>query len=169
MTAPESEGRRLVRCPRCQAPFEYGGSASAVPPPVPLAPIVAPVASGPAPQPPLVPRASAAKDFDDRSYDDDDDDFDDLPRRRSIRRKSSSSGGTTALVFGILAIVMMPILGPVAILLGDQALRDDPSDGNARAGMILGWIATAFLIFGFVMLIFICGIAGLTADLPNPH
>ncbi len=61
--------------------------------------------------------------------------------------------GTMILVFGILGLVMCPILGVIAWVLGKadiakmDAGRMDPSGrGNTQAGMICGIIATVLLV-----------------------
>jgi hypothetical protein len=42
---------------------------------------------------------------------------------------------------------MFPLLGPVAIMVANGALRANRHDGGAKAGRILGWIATVNLLF----------------------
>jgi hypothetical protein len=46
----------------------------------------------------------------------------------------------TALVMGLLSFFICPIFGPIAISVGSGALQDDPDDGCAKAGYILGWV-----------------------------
>jgi predicted Zn finger-like uncharacterized protein len=62
------------------------------------------------------------------------------------RRHRDSTNGMLALVFGILGLVSFPLLGIAAIILGRQALRENPDDGMAKAGLILGWIDVGFTI-----------------------
>jgi hypothetical protein len=57
-----------------------------------------------------------------------------------------------ALVLGLVAFFVFPILGPVAVMVGNGALRDDPDDGCAKAGVVLGWICTAVLILGMCLI-----------------
>ncbi|GBC94146.1 hypothetical protein HRbin15_02654 [bacterium HR15] len=71
----------------------------------------------------------------------------------------SSSNATLILVLGILSIVLCGLLGPVAWIMGNNALRDidaglgNPSDrGMIVAGRVLGIIATILLIAGLALL-----------------
>jgi hypothetical protein len=72
----------------------------------------------------------------------------------------SSSNATLILVLGILSLVCCGLLGPVAWIMGNNALRDidaglgNPNDrGLVVAGRILGIIVTVLL----VLEILICG------------
>lgn len=69
---------------------------------------------------------------------------------------SGSSNGTVIPVLGILSIICLPILGPVAWIMGNNALRTaDPSQtGTITAGRICG-IGTVFLVIGVVWWILI--------------
>ena len=60
--------------------------------------------------------------------------------------------GTLILVLGILSIVCLPILGPVAWVMGNNALpMADPSQrGQINAGRICGIVGTVFLILGII-------------------
>lgn len=80
--------------------------------------------------------------------------------------QKSSSKGTTALVLGIIGIVCCGFLGPVAWILGKQELAaiaagQSPASGEgvAKAGMILGIIATILLAFGLLWILFFGGMA----------
>ena len=79
----------------------------------------------------------------------------------------SSSNATLILVLGIASLVCLPILGPVAWILGNNALRTgmvDPSQlGQINAGRICGIIGSVFLVLGLIYWIFIIGIAGTSA------
>ena len=55
------------------------------------------------------------------------------------------------MILGLLSFFVIPLLGPVAIMVANGALRDDRFDGAAKAGLILGWISTAVLLFGFCL------------------
>lgn len=76
---------------------------------------------------------------------------------------SNGSGGSNAtliLVLGILSILCIPFLGPVAWIMGNNALKEldqgfgNPNDrGLVIAGRILGIIGTVLLILS---VIFIC-------------
>ena len=68
--------------------------------------------------------------------------------------------GTTILVLGILSLVVCGLLGPVAWVMGNNALAEiDRSPaayrnrGNVQAGRICGIVATALLAFGIIVLI----------------
>ncbi len=83
----------------------------------------------------------------------------------------SSSNGTLILVLGILSIVCIPILGPVAWILGNNALKSgnvDPSQaGQINAGRICGMIGSALIIVGIIYWIVVFSVAG-TAALHHP-
>jgi len=76
------------------------------------------------------------------------------------------SESTTALVLGILGIVVCGILGPFAWYIGnrevraiDEGRRDPSNRGSANAGKILGIVGTVLLglgvIVGIVVLLFV--------------
>jgi hypothetical protein len=68
-------------------------------------------------------------------------------------RKPSSGTGVASMVCGIVGLVMMmPILGPVALILAKQALKEDPRDDMAKAGLVLGWIGTGICGLGCLIL-----------------
>jgi len=67
---------------------------------------------------------------------------------------------TLILVLGILSVIGLPFLGPVAWIMGNNAMKilnsfeADPSQRtNARAGQVCGIIGTVFLILGIISLI----------------
>ena len=69
-----------------------------------------------------------------------------------------SSESTTALVLGILGIVVCGILGPFAWYIGnrevraiDEGRRDPTNRGSANAGKILGIVGTVFLGLGIIV------------------
>ncbi len=60
---------------------------------------------------------------------------------------------TLAFILGIISVVMLPLLGPVAWVLGRKAVKQiDASPGTYRnrgigvAGMVLGIVGTVFLV-----------------------
>ena len=68
--------------------------------------------------------------------------------------------GTLVLVLGIVGLLCIGILGPVAAVLGKQALDEidrNPTAytnrGQVQAGMILGIIATIVWVIGLVIAI----------------
>lgn len=78
-----------------------------------------------------------------------------------------NSKATTSLVTGIIGLLCCGLLGIVAIVTGKQATTEAavagyPQPGNAKAGIILGWIAIALMILGILawILLFALGIAG---------
>jgi hypothetical protein len=71
------------------------------------------------------------------------------------------------LVTGIIGLLCCGLLGIVAIVTGKQATTEAvaagyPQPGNAKAGIILGWIAIALMILGILawILLFALGVAG---------
>lgn len=71
-----------------------------------------------------------------------------------------ASQATTALVLGIIGIVLCMFLGPVAWVMGNKELeaidagrRPPENRGTANAGKILGIIGTALLAIGIIALI----------------
>jgi hypothetical protein len=61
--------------------------------------------------------------------------------------------GTTVLVLGILSLVLCSVLGPVAWVMGDNALREIDMNpqayanrGTVQAGRICGIVATVLLV-----------------------
>lgn len=68
-------------------------------------------------------------------------------------RHYKQTDGTTALVLGLVSLLIMPILGPVAIAAANSVLRENPNDSSANAGWACGAIATIILVIGVI-----CGI-----------
>lgn len=65
--------------------------------------------------------------------------------------------GTTVLVLGILSIVVAPVLGPFAWVMGRTALREVDAAPHAtsnrsslQVGMVLGIIGTGLMILGIL-------------------
>lgn len=70
--------------------------------------------------------------------------------------------GTTILVLGILSLVICGLLGPVAWVMGNNAMKEinaNPSGytnrGSVQAGRICGIISSVLLILGVVAIILI--------------
>ena len=68
--------------------------------------------------------------------------------------------GTTVLVLGLLSLVICQLLGPVALIMGNKALKEvDQSPvpvsnrGSIQAGRICGLIATLLLILVAILII----------------
>ena len=81
---------------------------------------------------------------------------------------SSSSEATNVFIFGLLSIVLCPILGPIAWSQGNQyhnmcLLNDETPDGMAVAGRIMGMIGTAQLALVAVVFALSC-CAGVLTD-----
>ena len=72
----------------------------------------------------------------------------------------NASNAVTALVLGILGIVLCPLLGPVAWVLGRKGEQEIDHSGGAvggrglaTAGKILGMVGTAFIVIGLVIVL----------------
>jgi uncharacterized membrane protein YjgN (DUF898 family) len=77
---------------------------------------------------------------------------------------------TTALVLGILGIVLCQVVAPFAWRIGKRTVDEiDASHGqlggrgSAQAGYVLGIIGTALLVLGLVALLLFAGLATITA------
>jgi len=75
------------------------------------------------------------------------------------------SQATTALVLGILGIVICSILAPVAWSIGnteiqaiDAGRRNPANRSTANAGRIMGIVGTVFLLLGIVVAIVMIGL-----------
>ena len=78
-----------------------------------------------------------------------------------------NSKATTSLITGILGILCCGLLGIVAVVTGKQAVAEAavagyPEPSNAKAGIILGWVAIGLMGVGllFLLLAFAMGMAG---------
>lgn len=90
-----------------------------------------------------------------------------LERGKPLFKKPvSSNTGTMAMILGIIGLVLLFVpyaviasipLSILAIVLGNQAKKADPSDKKARAGVILGWVTLGlfvlFLTIALVLLV----------------
>jgi hypothetical protein len=72
--------------------------------------------------------------------------------------------GTTVLVLGILSVVVLPLLGPFAWVMGRSALKE--ADASAQqvtnrsslvAGMVLGIVGTMLMVIGLVLVVLLFG------------
>jgi hypothetical protein len=65
-----------------------------------------------------------------------------------------SKKGTWSLILGISSFLLLGPLGAIpAIILGAQALKENPNDSNARAGKILGIVYLALSVVAILLLI----------------
>jgi Domain of unknown function (DUF4190) len=78
---------------------------------------------------------------------------------------------TLALVLGIISVFCCPVLGPVALFIGNASRQRVQASGGtlgggglATAGLVLGIIGTIFLVF-----IVITGIVGVANGLRTPQ
>lgn len=76
-------------------------------------------------------------------------------------RRTGSDDGTTALIVGIISIVVCQVLGPVAWYMGHQlrsaarAAGEEPP-GNATAAWVLGIVSTVlFVLTGCLVAVFV--------------
>lgn len=74
----------------------------------------------------------------------------------------NSGKAVTALVLGILGIVVCQVLGVAAIIVGKQANDEIAASGGrlggeglAKVGIILGWVAVALMAITAVILVFV--------------
>jgi hypothetical protein len=75
-------------------------------------------------------------------------------------RGQMESAATMSLVLGLLAFAVLPLIGPFAIMKGNEASKlarriRVPAPGTATAGVILGWIATIGMILGLLAVAFL--------------
>ena len=126
--------------------------AAPVPAPPPAAPPMAPVAAQPpqAPPPPAGYGAPAA--YPQAGY----------PQPGYAVQRQSSSKATTALVLGIVGLVVCQLVGIAAIVVGNQAKQEiDASGGQldgrgmAVAGVVIGWVAVGLMVLGLVFGLFV--------------
>jgi uncharacterized Tic20 family protein len=78
--------------------------------------------------------------------------------------QEANSAATLSLVFGILGVLLLPIVfGPLALW---QAKKAERLGKPATAGKVLGWIAIVLVIIGIVVgiIFFIVALAGVGAS-----
>jgi len=78
--------------------------------------------------------------------------------------QAANDAGNMALIFGVLGLFVCAIMGPIAIMKGNEskALAYDagvPTPGTAVAGLVCGWITTILLIAGLGMFCLFFGLA----------
>jgi hypothetical protein len=81
--------------------------------------------------------------------------------------RQSSGKATTAMVLGIVGLVVCQVVGIVAIVLGSQAKNEiDASGGQlegrgmAIAGIIMGWVAVGLMVLVVAGLLLVAVVAG---------
>jgi predicted Zn finger-like uncharacterized protein len=169
LRVPDELLGKKVKCPSCKTMFKAtisGLKASAPSPPVDEEEEVpSRHASGLSPSKRAnVPSKRPAPPEDEDEEEEDEDD--DRPRQRSgrrpIRRRSRDLAphrGTLILVFGILGLLVAPLIfGPIAWIMGNndikeiQAGRMDPEgESQTNIGRILGMISTILGIVGILV------------------
>jgi len=83
-----------------------------------------------------------------------------------------SKQATVSLVTGIIGLLCCVLLGIVAIVTGKQATAEAaaaglPQPGNAKAGIILGWVSIGLTVVGilaYVLIFAVLGIAGVSSS-----
>lgn len=82
----------------------------------------------------------------------------------------NSGKAVTALVLGILGIVVCQVLGVAAIIVGKQANDEIAASGGrlggeglAKVGIILGWVAVALLALGALVLFLLVVVGALAS------
>src|ERR1044072_4043952 len=79
-----------------------------------------------------------------------------------------SGKATTSLVTGIIGILCCGLLGLVVLVAGKQATAEAaaagfPQPGNAKAGIILGWIGIAWMVLVAIVWIVVIAVGGMDA------
>ncbi|MBM6403156.1 DUF4190 domain-containing protein [Phycicoccus sp. CSK15P-2] len=79
--------------------------------------------------------------------------------------------GITILVLGILSVVCCSPLGIVALVMGNNALKEIDANPSAysnrqivQIGRILGIIGIVFLVLGIIWFLFLGGLAAVSGD-----
>jgi len=77
----------------------------------------------------------------------------------------AKGNATTVLILGIVSILCCQLAGPVAWFLGDKELKairagisPASGEGTAKAGMIMGIIATVLFVLGIIVVVFFGGL-----------
>ena len=86
-----------------------------------------------------------------------------------IKGKEIDGRGKTAMILGIIAVAALFIpyvsiasipCAILAIIFGNQAKKINPNDGQAKAGVVLGWVAIGLLILALILLVAILASGG---------
>jgi hypothetical protein len=82
----------------------------------------------------------------------------------------NSGKAIAALICGIVGLTSCGLVGIVAIVLGNQALREIAASGGrvegeglARAGVVMGWISVALMALGVAVLAIVLVVVGTTS------
>lgn len=83
--------------------------------------------------------------------------------------------GTTILVLGILSLVVCGLLGPVAWVMGNNAIKEMDAQpglafrnrGNVTAGRICGIIGSVFLVLSVLVVVFMIIVMAGAASIEN--
>lgn len=85
-------------------------------------------------------------------------------KKESHRKKgeSGSEKGKLAMILGIIGIACLLIpyaviasipLAILAIIFGNQAKKQNPNDGQAKAGVILGWVTLGLVTLAIILVV----------------
>lgn len=83
-------------------------------------------------------------------------------KKESYRKngETGSNKGKTAMILGIVGIACLLIpyaliasipLAILAIIFGNQAKKQNPNDGQAKAGVILGWVTLGLVALAIIV------------------
>jgi hypothetical protein len=161
LQVPEDFFGKNVQCPECKQTFRAepagtaGNASVSASGPAPPAPPPAPPSAPVWEQPPRERRDENQDDRPRRRRHDDDEEDDDRPRRRRLLPHR----GGMILAFGIMSLIVLPIVfGPLAWFMGNADLRDmragrmDPSgESQTNTGRILGMVAMILQIIGLLI------------------
>ena len=92
-----------------------------------------------------------------------------LKKQVKANEKSKVSKGKNAMTLGILSLVMLLlpfgflasiVLAIMAITIGSKAKKENPRDGKAQAGIILGILTLALIIIAVVIVVAVLSSGG---------
>ena len=82
---------------------------------------------------------------------------------KTKKEVENSNKGKTALIFSLIALgsLLIPVVGGLgfilftvlALILGYQAKKEDPSDKNAKNAIIIGWINVGLFLLALLIVI----------------